>query len=77
MLDLFLREVKEIVLKYFIFIIPKWLTPNRITTIAFLFGIYCAYECAFGDSITFQLFLWLINRTLDGIDGVVARARNL
>eukprot|EP00455_Lapot_gusevi_P035760 TRINITY_DN3962_c0_g1_i1.p1 TRINITY_DN3962_c0_g1~~TRINITY_DN3962_c0_g1_i1.p1 ORF type:complete len:203 (+),score=41.17 TRINITY_DN3962_c0_g1_i1:16-624(+) len=73
-LDLPLRDIKEAVLQ------PvcrpfKSIHPNYITVVAFFLGLICAYLAAQG-SYGWALLFWGLNRTADGLDGVVARAFN-
>jgi phosphatidylglycerophosphate synthase len=51
------------------------ISPNLLTAIGLLPGLASALACVFGF---FQaaLWLWLINRVMDGLDGEVARAHN-
>ena len=76
MFDLFLREIKEVILKIFVKITPSFIHPNIVTIISLFMGLLCAYECAFSKNIGLQILYWAMNRILDGYDGVLARARN-
>jgi phosphatidylglycerophosphate synthase len=49
--------------------------PLQITVAAFLVGLLCAGTAAIGNYWA-ALLLWLVNRTLDGLDGEVARLTN-
>lgn len=74
MLDLQLRELKERVLH------PvansfKNVSPNSITTVAFVVGVACACTALF-QWYSISFLLWVVNRILDGLDGVVARTFN-
>eukprot|EP00823_Brevimastigomonas_motovehiculus_P003147 TRINITY_DN1889_c0_g1_i1.p1 TRINITY_DN1889_c0_g1~~TRINITY_DN1889_c0_g1_i1.p1 ORF type:complete len:248 (-),score=29.08 TRINITY_DN1889_c0_g1_i1:271-1014(-) len=71
MFDLQLRTIKQLVLERFCFLFAA-IHPNAITITAGVFGIICVY-CSYLGRLRLALFLWLINRLLDGIDGVVAR----
>ncbi len=74
MIDQVLRKPKE---KYFVPLAKRLstLNPNRLSIIAFGVGLL-AIICIFFRLYYIALFLWLLNRALDGLDGEVARAHN-
>lgn len=74
MLDVFLRPIKEVVFLFVVKYVPWWATPNFITLISGLFGVGCAF-CCFAQWYKSAIIYWIINRILDGLDGVVARAK--
>jgi phosphatidylserine synthase len=76
MFDLELRHVKDFLLKFVVVLIPNWMTPNMLTTIGLIAGLLCSYYTALGE-IKCGMYLWFLNRILDGLDGVVARERKL
>ena len=49
--------------------------PNWISVVALGFGLACAVA-AWQQLYLAAIFLWLINRVLDGLDGVVARVHD-
>lgn len=52
------------------------LQPDRVTQVACLFGLACAFAAGMGF-YGLALVFWLTNRVLDGLDGTLARARGL
>jgi phosphatidylglycerophosphate synthase len=52
------------------------LSPNVVTVMAFLVGL-AAVGCAWARWYRCALGLWLLNRLLDGLDGLVARERGM
>lgn len=68
MLDLPLREVKEKALGVIEAIVPPFVTPNHITTLSFVCGIFCCYYLSVAN-YTAGAWLWAFNRLFDGIDG--------
>jgi phosphatidylglycerophosphate synthase len=74
MLDEVLRPVKETVLGAIVHLVPQWMSPNFITSVSGVFGLMCSVFC-YLHYFKVGLACWLMNRLLDGIDGVVARAR--
>ena len=48
------------------------LNPNTISTIGFIFGIFCIIFIL-QKLFLFALIFWLLNRFFDGLDGLVAR----
>ena len=47
-------------------------SPNQITLVGFILGIFCFIFLSLG-MIYVALFLFLLNRFFDGIDGTLAR----
>lgn len=70
MFDEQLREVKEILLRG----VAKYLNfnPTLVTLIAAVNGIICCYFVHV-HQYNVALFFWIVNRILDGLDGVIAR----
>ena len=54
--------------------IGRFVGPMPITLLALVIGLASAWVAARGAG-TIALMLWLVNRTVDGIDGEVARVR--
>ena len=72
MFDIFLRNFKDSISKFLLFLVPKDVTPNQITLYSGAVGILCAIASYFGF-FHFAFILWVLNRILDGLDGMVAR----
>jgi len=78
MFDIYLRTLKDYcykirVIKYLNEVLKSLnITPNMITLFAFIIGLLSVYNLYKGNT-TWGLFLWLINRFLDGWDGMYAR----
>ena len=72
MRDAALRKDKDRLLQP---IAKRWLAhvhPNWISAVALGFGLACALA-AWQQLYTVAILLWVINRVLDGLDGIVAR----
>lgn len=72
MRDAALREDKDRLLKP---IATRWFArvhPNWISAVALGFGLACALA-AWQQLYLLAMLLWVINRVLDGLDGIVAR----
>ena len=52
--------------------LARGVSPNAISLSALLVGLAAAWGAALGLPII-AVILWLLNRVLDGIDGIVAR----
>lgn len=76
MLDLPLRHLKDHLTEPLTRHIPKSITPNHITLLAFLSGLLSILTGAFAPTTVWPLTCWLLNRLLDGLDGTLARSRN-
>ncbi|KAL6079434.1 CDP-alcohol phosphatidyltransferase family protein [Balamuthia mandrillaris] len=72
MLDQYLRRVKETVLIGTALFLGKYLSPNQLSGLSLAAGLASAWCLCQGLYVPAQL-LWLLNRALDGLDGVVAR----
>lgn len=72
MYDHILRRPKQIVYQPLARRIP--IPPNIITLLGLLPGLAAALACL-GGFFQAALWLWLLNRLLDGLDGEVARAQ--
>lgn len=81
MLDLALRSTKESILRPACCLIPSTISPTHLTLAGFCFGLACCFSATFSSGslaahdVTLTLFLWLLNRLLDGLDGSLARLR--
>lgn len=81
MLDLALRSTKESILRPVCRLIPPAISPTHLTLAGFLAGLACCGSTIFSSSgiathdVTLTLFLWLLNRLLDSLDGSLARLR--
>jgi phosphatidylglycerophosphate synthase len=76
MLDDILRPIKEVVCGAIVTYIPSYMTPNVITLASGVVGVVCAIF-SYYELYSIALILWILNRILDGIDGVVARHKGL
>lgn len=72
MFDQFFRALKDRGLAPLARLVGRWLSPNAVTVLACLVGLGCALA-AWRQAYGAALGLWLLNRTLDGLDGSVAR----
>jgi len=70
MLDEFLRPLKDRVLLPLAMRLP--FSPNTITLSAFFIGL-CAVSASFLNFPYLAFVLWILNRIIDGLDGLVAR----
>ncbi|KAA8645262.1 CDP-alcohol phosphatidyltransferase family protein [Aspergillus tanneri] len=77
MFDFRLRLVKEQVLGPLCRFIPKVIEPIHLTLLAFCFGIASCYIVAFHHYSGHGIWMWLLNRFLDGLDGSLARSRRI
>lgn len=72
MIDAQLRDVKERILEPVASAVGESFHPTTITLVGGVIGIFSAVSAGLGW-FGLGLMLWLINRTLDGLDGTVAR----
>ncbi len=72
MFDDVLRAFKDRALAPLAALLAGRLTPNAISVLACLAGVACAAAAWRGRPVL-SVLLWLLNRTLDGLDGAVAR----
>lgn len=71
LLDNYLRSLRDVLLRPLAYCIGG-LSPNMITVLAAIFGIAAAGAAAL-QLYWLALVLWIVNRMLDGLDGMVAR----
>ena len=71
MFDNYLRKIKDRLAEPVARRLSK-VNPDSLTLMGLLFGIGSAVLAYFGMYI-WALVFWLVNRTLDGLDGVIAR----
>lgn len=74
MLDNHLRGVKERLVEPIARRLPN-VSPNTISLVGLILGVACVL-LAFWGLYGGALVLWLVNRSLDGLDGLVARVHN-
>jgi phosphatidylglycerophosphate synthase len=74
MFDINLRPLKDSLFDPICSVVPRYISPSQITGAAFLCGISCCIAAALGN-IACAVGLWVLNRTLDCLDGAVARHR--
>ncbi|KIW49013.1 hypothetical protein PV05_10729 [Exophiala xenobiotica] len=77
MFDIRLRRVKDHIFRPAVQFIPQAVTPGRLTFGAFAAGLAACMCAASAHSQlpSCAVYLWLLNRVLDCLDGAVARAR--
>ena len=76
MLDRVTRRLKDWALNSFVHLVPERVSPTAVTATSLPVGLASAVSAAYGLwSWAFALF-W-VNRILDGLDGLIARSRNL
>ncbi len=76
MIDHILRQPKERVLTPVAYHVGRIVSPTTITLVSFGFGLLAAW-LAWRGWFGWALGVWLLNRTIDGLDGTVARVHNL
>ena len=72
MLDDLLRPLKDRVMNPLAGLVGRHASPDVLTIAAFFAGSACA-ALLWAGFTPFALALWILNRVLDGLDGVVAR----
>ncbi len=77
MFDISLRQVKDRLLLPVVPVLPASVSPNHITFVAFVVGIATCVAAASPRFGFLAVCLWLFNRFLDNLDGVLARSRNV
>src|SRR6201999_980282 len=77
MFDIPLRQVKDRLLLPIVPSVPANVSPNHITCAAFVVGLLACVAAASPRFSSAAVFLWLLNRFLDNLDGVLARSRNM
>lgn len=75
MLDITLRPLKDGLFTPLSRSIPQRVTPLHITLAAFLCGLVSCV-LAWRDNVNGSILFWTLNRSLDCLDGAVARHRN-
>ncbi|KEF51540.1 uncharacterized protein A1O9_12457 [Exophiala aquamarina CBS 119918] len=75
MFDVPLRRVKDTYLLSLVPLVPKFVSPNHITFLAFLVGVLACVSAMIPGLAFASVYFWLFNRFLDNLDGVLARAR--
>lgn len=73
MFDHWLRRLKDQIFEPIAPTIGRWVHPNLISLLALLVGLAAALLAARGRTGP-AFAAWVVNRTLDGLDGSVARA---
>ena len=77
MFDITLRQWKDVVIDPLALLIPRWISPNQLTFLAFICGLSACLATAKQSSSITCLNFWLLNRLLDCLDGAVARQRGV
>lgn len=76
MFDISLRQWKDRCFRPTIAFVPSWVTPGQVTFTALIAGLF-ACAAATNPAWTWSaVSLWLANRALDCLDGVLARERH-
>ncbi|KAI9718530.1 MAG: hypothetical protein M1812_003981 [Candelaria pacifica] len=79
MYDISLRHLKDRIANPICSFIPRTITPNSLTLLAFIFGLLSCYTAALSTPLAFTprapLIFWALNRIFDGLDGSLARER--
>ena len=75
MFDIPLRKVKDRLFEPLVPIIPKAVTPGYVTAAGFIVGMLGCAASASPLTAHLGIFLWITNRVLDCVDGVLARSR--
>jgi phosphatidylglycerophosphate synthase len=75
MKDALLRREKDRLLRPLVARYLADVSPNQLSVIAVIPGIFAAVAVVYGW-VEVGLFLWLLNRVLDGVDGLAARVHN-
>jgi len=75
MLDNFTRPFKDKILKPFVIFLSKFLSPNAISIISFLFALVSMWSIL-QTKLAMAFAFWVLNRVFDGLDGAVARYSN-
>lgn len=72
MFDKRLRSLKDMFITPLADLVGRFLSPNEVSLLAFAVGLGCMAFIAFNHLIAAIVF-WVINRVLDGMDGLIAR----
>ena len=76
MFDIPLRQIKDRLLLPNAPSVPSSISPNHITFIAFVVGLLACISATYPRFSSAAIYLWVFNRFLDNLDGVLARSRN-
>lgn len=74
MLDRQTRSFKDVILRPLVQLF-RFFTPTQLSLIGFVLGI-AATICLARQLYFWGMFLWILNRIFDGLDGIVARETN-
>lgn len=77
MFDISLRQVKDRAAAPLCYCVPRSVSPLHITAIAFISGLLACLTATDVGLGGWSLFFWAMNRALDGLDGAVARDRQM
>ena len=75
MFDIALRRLKDQVAAPISRSLPSSISPDQITFLAFACGLASCYSTVFSSQATYSVFLWILNRFFDCLDGSLARDR--
>ena len=76
MFDVQLRSLKDGIFDPACAHIPGFISPTQVTIAAFFYGLLSCYF-ATKRQVTLSLTFWFLNRTLDCLDGALARYRKV
>ncbi|MFP4302956.1 MAG: CDP-alcohol phosphatidyltransferase family protein, partial [Spirochaetaceae bacterium] len=76
MIDKVGRRIKDAFLTPMLRVVPKRVHPNSVTLLSLLPGVATALFAALGIW-PWALVAFLLNRALDGLDGLLARTRGV
>ena len=76
MLDRRLRPYAGAILNPLVCSSPRWLAPTTVSLVGLASGLWAAYAASQADWET-ALWLFVTNRVLDGVDGLLARTREI
>ncbi len=76
MLDRVTRDLKDRALDSFVRFVPKRVSPTAVTVASLPVGLASAVSAAYGLWWWAVALFW-VNRLMDGLDGLIARSRNL
>ena len=76
MLDIELRPLKDRIFDPLCKYMPAFVSPLIVTYVAFFFGLFACYSAS-QVNVIFSLLFWFLNRSLDCLDGALARQRGV
>ena len=77
MFDIQLRGFKDRLFISLVPLVPSFVTPGHLTTAGFVLGILACISAATSNHAHLAVYLWLLNRIFDCLDGALARHRHV